>query len=326
MVRLRHRAGLTLMELLVAVSIIGMLTALLLPAVQASRESARRTQCVNHLHQQSLAAIQFATASGYYPTGGWGGAWVGDPDRAAGRIQPGGWIYCLLPYVERRDLRQMGAGQSFGAKEKSLARLLPYAISIFNCPTRRAAVPYAVTYVPAITPRMTAPVGLAARSDYAANAGGQKRCEINDYSGPKSLAQGDDPKFAWPDVSDHNGVCYLRSEIAPASVFDGLSHTYLIAEKYLSAGNYETGMDRSDDWSMYTGYQNDICRCAYDTPRMDASSRETCRFGSAHPDGWNAAFCDGSVHRLSYAIDGAIHRRLGDRHDAQPIDDALIWQ
>lgn len=322
----RRQPGVTLLEVLVAISIIGMLMSLLLPAIQASREAGRRTQCANNLRQQALAAHQHVSSAGHFPTGGWGGGWVADPDRGSGIHQPGGWVYCLLAYLERTDLRELGHGELSGDKEASLGILVQSAISVFNCPTRRRTAAFPIVYVPAMTPNTTVPVFRAGRSDYAANAGGQRRCEIANFLGPSGLAEGDDPTYSWPPVLDHNGVCYLRSQIAPAEISDGLSHTYLIAEKYLSSANYETGIDHSDDWSMYSGYQDDVCRTSFKHPLLDAAViSDCCIFGSAHPSGWNAAFCDGSVRRLKFDIDLSVHRRLGNRHDLSPIDDGLLF-
>ena len=87
------QAGFTLVELLVVMSIISVLIGLLLPAVQAAREAARRTQCVNNLHQIGLAVLQHEVATRHFPTGGWGSLWLGDPDRGTDEKQPGGWIY-----------------------------------------------------------------------------------------------------------------------------------------------------------------------------------------------------------------------------------------
>lgn len=316
--------GFTLIEILVAISIVGMLMALLLPAVQQAREAGRRTQCVNNLKQQSLAIQNIETVMGSIPTAGWGAWWIGDPDRGNGVPQPGGWVYCTLPYLERTDLRRLGQGQQQSDKEKSLAMLVTSPMTVFNCPTRRRAEAYPVSQPYALQPLDSAAVMAAARTDYAANAGDQSRCEVVQWGGPLSLAEGDDPKFPWPDVSDHTGTCYLRSQIQPAQIVDGLSQTYLLGEKYLDAGDYTTGANHGDDWSMYTGYQDDICRCGYRPPLPDSSPGDTCRFGSAHPTVWNVAFCDGRVRSLSFEIEPKVHRLLANRADHRPIDDASL--
>src|SRR5205807_1596476 len=95
-----RRSGLTLVELLVVMAIIGMLVGLSLPAVNAAREQGRATVCKNNLRQIALAALLHESAQGFYPSGGWSGAWVGVPGRFGPR-QPGGWVYSILGYLER---------------------------------------------------------------------------------------------------------------------------------------------------------------------------------------------------------------------------------
>ncbi|MGH7134841.1 MAG: hypothetical protein ACREHD_03825 [Pirellulales bacterium] len=87
----------------------------------------------------------------------------------------------------------------------------------------------------------------------------------------------------------------------------------------------QRGLSHGDDWSMYTGYQDDICRCGYRPPTPDfVTVPDTCRFGGPHPTVWNAAFCDGRVRGLSFDIDPKVHRLLANRADQKPIDDALL--
>ena len=100
--------GFTLVELLVVITIIGILIALLLPAVQSAREAARRTQCSNNLKQLALACLVHESTHGFFPTGGWGWHWVGDPDMGFDLKQPGGWIYNILPYIEQGALHDLG--------------------------------------------------------------------------------------------------------------------------------------------------------------------------------------------------------------------------
>ena len=105
--RRRLERGFTLVELLVVIAIIGVLVALLLPAVQAAREAARRNQCVNHLKQIGVGFLSHESAHGSFPGSGWSPWVVGDPLLGAGRNQPGGWMYQILPFIEQQAVYGM---------------------------------------------------------------------------------------------------------------------------------------------------------------------------------------------------------------------------
>ena len=94
---MREQHGFTLVELLVVIAIIGILVALLLPAIQAAREAARRRQCTTQLRELTLGCLNHHDVHGHFPTGGWGWNWVGDPDRGYGKEQTDGM--CPFPII-----------------------------------------------------------------------------------------------------------------------------------------------------------------------------------------------------------------------------------
>lgn len=309
-----QRRGFTLIELLVSMSVIGVLMAVLLPAVQSSREAARRTECRNRLKQLAMAIHNHESSFHKLPSGGWGWQWVGEPDRGVDVKQPGGWIYQILPYIEQATYRKLGSGESDAVRRVTLGDLTQVNFPMLRCPTRSA--PELCNSNPGFPWINVELRPTMARTDYAGNAGDLYGLSTG---GPNTLAQGDDGTFPWPDTSDQTGVFFLRSDIGWEDVVDGLSSTYLIGEKRVSIQNYGGYADRGYDESPFCGADIDIQRWTELPILPDSSTVEWTAFGSAHGNVCHMASCDGSVRSVSSSIDLETHRRLGNRKDRKPV-------
>ncbi len=316
---IRKRTAFTLVELLVVIAIIGILVALLLPAVQAARESARRSQCQNHLKQLSLATLNYEVAQGALPSGGWSWRWMGDPDGGYGKDQPGSWVYSIAPYLEEASLRTIAAGLPAAQKRVELMKLSQIPIVTMNCPSRRASrlypYYYADVYLNMNTPKVIV------RGDYGACMTGRV-LPRDGLPAPSSLLAGK-IQFSWTWDTYFDGVVHQHSQVELRQITDGLSKTYLLAEKFLESEHYDDGVPSYDDQSYYVGFDRDVNLSSYDPPLRDAPlGDQAFRFGSAHPSVFQCVFCDGSVHSFSYAIDPDIHRSLGSRNGAETINDS----
>jgi prepilin-type N-terminal cleavage/methylation domain-containing protein len=333
--RCRKRAAFTLVELLVVIAIIGVLVSLLLPAVQAAREAARRSQCSNQLRQLALAWHLHHDSQKCLPTGGWGYQWVGDPNRGLGEKQPGGWAYSILPYIEQSGVFNIGKGVTSAAdKRTALAKLAETPVGTFYCPSRRPAQAYA-NKASAITPNNANRPVVLARSDYAGNLGP----EIPQRAGEPSASCG--MRFTqWcsgPSEADANanrgwvsdrfdqyarngGIVFQNVEVNLKEISDGTTQVYMVAEKYLNPQRYEDGVSLADDQGAWIGDDLDMNRNTEVPPLQDQEGVEQLfNFGSAHPATWQAALCDASVRGVSYDVDKDVHWRLGHRSDGEAV-------
>jgi prepilin-type N-terminal cleavage/methylation domain-containing protein len=306
MYRKRTRcSGLTLIELLVVIAIIGVMVALLLPAVQAVREAARRVQCANHLHQIGLACHNYQLAHNSFPS------YSGEarptlvvpppetvPDHS---IRGANWVIATLPFLEQPDVasrfeelfRHRSVPISFRDSET-----MQMATATLHCPSRRdaKAYPHADKFVSAYGES-------GSRTDYAMCGG----------SGDMMGTTGVEARTI---VLDQVGFWKYGSRTSPSDVFDGLSHTYLAGEKSMDPLHYTDGRCQGDGTPLgadpaerhaASQYVRFVARRAV----LDNNNCMVCHdFGSAHAPGWNVLMADGSVHFASYSRDLDLHRAL----------------
>jgi prepilin-type processing-associated H-X9-DG protein/prepilin-type N-terminal cleavage/methylation domain-containing protein len=325
----RTSAAFTLVELLVVITIIGVLMALLLPALNAVRESARQTQCKNNLMQMGTAANGHLTTNGFFPSAGWGMMWLGDADRGTGAGQPGSWIYQILPYMGLSNIHDLGKGQGSSTtvdtssyKYKTAGPALKSAIiPTFNCPTRRRATLFPDTITQGAF-NSALPPGLN-HSDYCANTGTWDAGEA--FSGPPTSCLSSFPlNCSWdPDAANGDGVVYQASQVTQGMITDGMTNTFFAGEKWLNPYMYYNSTDAGDDNSMMEGFDHDVIRwCGVNQPLLQdlnlgnvVHNNQNNGFGSAHSSGANFVFCDGHVKLIPYSIDLTIYTHLGCRND-----------
>jgi prepilin-type N-terminal cleavage/methylation domain-containing protein len=330
----RKNAAFTLVELLVVISILGVLMALLLPAVNSVRESMRRAQCKNNLHQIGVAAEAHLSKYEHFPSAGWGMMWLGDADRGTGASQPGGWIYQLLPFMGLDMIHDIGKGLGQGmpgdAKYNAGPGMKSAVIPNIICPTRRKIIIYPDAISQGAFNSAPASGGLN-KTDYAGNVGSLP--DPGDaFDGPSSSCLTAYPHCSWDaNASTMNGVMGQAMVVTAASITNGLGNTFFAGEKSLSPGDtitvggqsgklggYYNSEDPGDDNSALQGFDHDTIRwCTATLPITRDTvgvSSTTNSFGAAHTAGCHFVFCDGRVQLISYQIDTTVFTALGTRN------------
>lgn len=278
-IRAAARTGMTLIELLVVVAIIGMLVALVLPAVQMARETARRAQCQSNLRQLGIAMALHANARGSFPIGCIGGRQSADKRCIS-------WNVHLLPYLEHATLWSSFDFDvpSYDAANKSVCKI---EISEFLCPSTDRSEP---------SSEFSAWIG-AAFTDY----GG-----IYGLEGVGRNRPADEPASPQTLRNDSLGIMLYEAAVAPKEVVDGLSKTACIAESKIR--RHANLMEWVNGLNIFAQEQS--------TP-VNGVGLEN-EIGSPHPGGASLAFCDGHVEFITESIEQPVLNALLTKAGGEP--------
>ena len=327
----------TLVELLVVIAIIGVLVALLLPAIQAARESARRTQCLNQIRQVGLASMNYADAIGHFP-----------PSVDTG---PYSYLALTLPYFEGKNLQDLinfSARWDFAENDTARSTTLPF----LKCPSQKSVEPM-------IQFNKTGAFETGVESELRAHYWAVNGAKLDPDKVPEDLqlvSSGYDPcpgeepfelgacggQYSSRGGHALNGIMYPVSKIKHGQITDGTSNTFLIGEAswdfgddiagwYAGAAFWEEYDEEKIAWFMgpkgdgywiYNAAQilYGIKQASYDKDKFNTpeeAARSEASFGSQHPGGCNFCLADGSGRFVSEEADLIVLKLFANRKDGQ---------
>ena len=288
--RSQRKTAFTLIELLVVIAIIGILIALLLPAVQAAREAARRLQCANNLKQIGLAQQGYHEMHGVFTP-----LWIQTPGYGAPRWS---WGTFLLPFLEQCLLYDQLAPDGRTAPAPTVDNGLQAELSVFLCPSDEKSTP-------------------AVNSNFTGNT--PYRFGKSNYLLSESVAPWAPPSSKNPVTSAagiHDGLSNTLM-VGERDIIHGLAAVWPVQTGTTSSVGFRVV------WPINTTYDatRPCCGDPYDPCKRYALS-------SQHPGGVNVVLCDGSVRFLSETIESAIGGNCGDSpsdpvHKFYPTNDFL---
>lgn len=319
----KRRTGFTLIELLVVIAIIGLLTAMLLAAVQSAREAARRMQCANNLKQIGLALNNYHDVHGCFPPG----HMVYIVNQWSPHEEQWGWGTFLLPHldqqplydqlmVDRQRLRDLVSDPSQRARIQT-------PLDVYRCPSDRTGD--------------LLPMEAAGGRDFGGvNAPWGFQPAVSNYFGSKGFFSRNGRLGKC-----NNGILYGESGIRFADILDGTSHTFAVGER--------NGRCRAGYWCGVRNPGPGIVTEGRVSVRLDHPNNvildtDSCArgFSSFHPGGAHFVMCDGACRFISDAIDFdnnavdvtrsdpvelaaneaagmGVYQLLGIRNDGQPV-------
>jgi prepilin-type N-terminal cleavage/methylation domain-containing protein len=313
MLRCHRRTGFTLVELLVVIAIIGILIALLLPAVQAAREAARRAHCTNNLKQFGVAMQNHHAAKKSFPPGSTRDIARGPGNFRDPRVSP---HVHLLPYMEGQTLYDK-VDWTYSWEADVHAILRRSNVSGLACPSKENndATYYYEASKWKLGPGEYATHYMGVMGAKGLIPGSRDQYEI-DFS---TSAHGD---FAT------NGILIRDRAISASKITDGLSHTILMGELAWDVGEYEAwigGLSPAWKNSMVTkNVVHPLNSYKFD-PLLNQLSINDTSFGSEHAGrGTHFLMGDGSVHFISEDIKLDTLKALASRKDAEVLSDSSL--
>jgi prepilin-type N-terminal cleavage/methylation domain-containing protein/prepilin-type processing-associated H-X9-DG protein len=328
------RNGFTLVELLVVIAIIGILVALMLPAIQAARESSRRTQCLNNLKQLGLAIHSFENTRKFAPPSSTEFGSNGDYQG-----MPGGWVTFILPYVEEVALEAAyDSTKEWYAPENS--QIVNKPLAVVNCPS-----------TPSTGVRMMSGTRVSVDNpSTSANEGGTTHnwtAACGDYGAVEGLDGSVKVLMGVPTDRDVNGMFRDRWKTKFKNVTDGLSHSMMICEVaarpefWIMGKKQPAGLDQMQT-NINTGSGTFVpqwdggpwaARSFKLQPRghnFDATAPGSCAINCTNYRGMygfhagtaNICFGDGSVRSLNESLNIQVFYSLVTIRGGETVDDA----
>ena len=336
--------GFTLVELLVVIAIIGLLIALLLPAVQSTREASRRSRCQNNLKQLSLGLVTYVSARGGLPPSILDNMKAGMSSFAPADNAPGfAWSALILPFVEQAPLwdrlkTATNGGtvnwQSAGSAATSLASL---PVNVFECSSNEGSGQ-------PNTKRDHFQTGTAyGQNNYGPNSGSAaNRSTMEELVTIWGIPVADAPAL-WAASAGVFAISNRTVAMKPAAITDGLSKTQMLAERSSTSetgGSSCGGLPCDNPGGLWIGPQlmraiagwsagmvtHDVETygggdVAYMINRSAYTWGDDWSNGSPHAGGMNASMCDGSVRWISENIDMTTYTRLRTKAEGTSAGD-----